>query len=230
MWAGLGVAAAVTGLAAYAVRGRSSQLLGPSLWRGPRHRAEIALTFDDGPSPSTARLLEILARHGARATFFQCGLNVERHPGIACAVSAAGHQIGNHGYSHTRLWFRSPQFIYGELERAQRSISAVTGTVPTLFRAPYGVRWFGLARAQRRLNLLGVMWTVLGRDWKLPADRILARLAAGARNGAILCLHDGRELEMRPEIGETLRAVERLLPLLRDRGFRLVTVGDLLRP
>ncbi len=229
MWAALGAAALATGLATYAVRGRSSQWLGPSVWRGPRHRPEIALTFDDGPSPATARLLEVLARHGARATFFPCGLNVERHPGLACAVAAAGHQIGNHGYSHTRLWFRSPKFIYGELERAQRAIVAVTGVVPTLFRAPYGVRWPGLARAQRRLNLLGVMWTVLGRDWTLPADRILARLVAGARNGAIFCLHDGRELEMRPEIGETLRAVERLIPLLHDKGFRLVTVGELLR-
>jgi len=214
---------------AYAVRGRSSSLLGPSIWRGPRNKRALALTFDDGPSASTPRLLELLGRYGVRATFFQCGLNVERRPGPARAVMEAGHEIGNHSYSHARFWLRGPEFIYQELARAQRAIAAVTGKTPTLFRAPYGVRWFGLREAQRRLGLMGVMWTVLGRDWKLPADGIARRLARGAGNGAILCLHDGRELEADPDIGETLRAVERLIPLLLDRGLRLVTVSELIR-
>lgn len=227
MW--IGAVGAAAALMAYAVRGRSSRLLGPSIHRGPRHRRALALTFDDGPSPSTPRLLETLARYGVQATFFQCGLNVERRPELAGAVARAGHEIGNHSYSHARFWLRPPQFIYEELARAQRVIAEVTGRAPALFRAPYGVRWFGLRRAQRGLGLLGVMWTALGRDWELPADGIVARLSAKAENGAILCLHDGRELARDPDIRQTLEAVERVVPRLLDRGYRLVTVSELIR-
>ncbi len=215
---------------AYAARGRSSRFFGPSIHRGPRHRRELALTFDDGPSPSTPRVLEVLARYGVRATFFQCGLHVEQRPGVAREVAAAGHEIGNHGYSHAGFWLRSPQFIHQELERAQQAIAQATGGAPRLFRAPYGVRWFGLRAAQRRFGLLGVMWTVSARDWKLPADRIAPRLLRGACNGAIFCLHDGRVLAPDPDIRPTLEALERVIPALLDRGYRLVTVSELIRP
>ncbi|MGB9606533.1 MAG: polysaccharide deacetylase family protein, partial [Bryobacteraceae bacterium] len=120
-----GAVAAAAGTMVYAVRGRSSRLLAPSLHRGPKNRRAIALTFDDGPTPATARLLEILAQHGARATFFVCGLNVERYPQIARATVLSGHELGNHGYSHARLWLRSAEFIYQELASAQRAIAAV---------------------------------------------------------------------------------------------------------
>ncbi len=88
-------AAAIAG-AAWAVRGRSSTMFAPSIWRGPRDCRALALTFDDGPSESTPALLDVLARHGVSATFFQCGANVERLPGIARATVEAGHEIGNH--------------------------------------------------------------------------------------------------------------------------------------
>src|SRR5437899_762650 len=90
---------------------------------------------------------------------------------------------------------------------------AVRGRSSTLFRAPFGARWFGLRGAQRRLKLLGVMWTVMGRDWKLPADQIERRVLAGAQNGAIICLHDGRGVSANPDIGATLKAVGRLIPV-----------------
>src|SRR5215471_16707317 len=98
-------AAAVAG-AAWAVRGRSSAVFAPSIWRGPRDRRAIALTFDDGPSESTPALLELLARQNVPATFFQCGANIERLPHIARAVSDAGHEIGNHTGSHPMFCFR----------------------------------------------------------------------------------------------------------------------------
>src|ERR1700722_1001618 len=88
---------------AWAVRGRSSAVFGRSLWRGPRARRQIALTFDDGPSESTPAILDALARHAVPATFFQCGANVERLPSIARAVHSAGHEIGNHIQTHTFL-------------------------------------------------------------------------------------------------------------------------------
>ena len=202
----------------------------PSIVAAGIQRKSVALTFDDGPSEGTTELLEILERYRARATFFVCGRNVERLPAVARAVAGAGHEIGNHSYSHAALYLRSGGFICRELSAAQAVISEATGTAPRLFRAPFGARWFGLAEAQRRLRLLGVMWTVLGRDWKLAAGRIAGRVLAGAENGAIVCLHDGRRLEVKPDIGATLEAVSRIVPVLQSQGFTFETVSQLLCP
>jgi len=227
--AGAGVCAAA-GLLTWAVRGRSAQVFGPSVWRGPRDRRALALTFDDGPSEDTPRLLEVLDRHHIPATFFQVGANVERLPSVARSVAEAGHTIGNHTYSHPFLSLRSGRFIQDELTRAQDSIQRHTGVTPQWFRAPYGVRWFGLGAAQRRLHLMGVMWTVIGYDWKLEADAIVKRVAGAVENGAILCLHDGRELRVKPDIEPTLKAVGRLVPVLLDQGYAFETIGRLLCP
>jgi peptidoglycan/xylan/chitin deacetylase (PgdA/CDA1 family) len=218
---------AVAALAAYAVRGKSSSLLAPSVWHGIRKRPAIALTFDDGPSESTPALLDLLSEYTVKATFFMCGQNVRRLKEIAQEVSAAGHEIGNHTDSHPALYFKSPEFIYHELALAQESISQITK--PKLFRAPYGVRWPGLRSAQARLNLTGVMWTAIGNDWMWPASRISQLLLRKAENGAIFCLHDGRELRCAPDIRATLEALKIVLPILKERGFRLETVSEILR-
>ncbi|HWB85290.1 MAG TPA: polysaccharide deacetylase family protein [Bryobacteraceae bacterium] len=220
----------ITGGMAWAVRGRSSSVFGASVWRGPRERRAVALTFDDGPSEQTPQILEILARHGVTATFFQCGANVERLPAVARAVHQAGHEIGNHSHTHPMLCFRSAEFIACELARAQEAIALCTGTQPRWFRAPFGVRWFGMREAQAALGLTGVMWTVIGYDWKLKANAVVKRMAGGAANGAILCLHDGRELRAGPDIGATVEAVRSLVPLLLDRGYEFETVSRLLCP
>jgi peptidoglycan/xylan/chitin deacetylase (PgdA/CDA1 family) len=220
-----GVACAAAGLMSYAVRSRSSSLFGPSVWRGAGDRASIALTFDDGPSESTPELLRVLESHGARATFFQCGMHVRRLPDVARQVAGAGHEIGNHSDTHAHLYFRSGRAIYDELARAQDSIAGITGQTPTLFRAPYGARWFGLRAAQRKLGLLGVMWTAIGRDWKLAAPAVAVRLAGAARNGAILCLHDSRATA-----GTCIDAVRRLIPSLLEKGYHFETVSEILCP
>jgi len=215
---------------AWAVRGRASRVFGPSVWRGPRDRRVLALTFDDGPSESTPEILEILARYRVPATFFQCGANVARLPAIARAVGAAGHAIGNHSHTHSLFCLRSPGAIEEDLRRAQETIEAKTGVRPHWFRAPFGVRWFGVRRAQARLDLTGVMWTAIGYDWSQRADEVVARIAARASNGAILCLHDGRELRAKPDIRVTVESVRRLLPVLLDRGYTFETVSRLICP
>jgi len=215
---------------AYAVRGRSATLLADSVYHGVRSRPAIALTFDDGPSESTPGLLEILDRHHVVATFFQCGANVRRLPGIARQVLAAGHEIGNHSDTHPYFCLRSPAGMQRELTRAQIAIEEATGVRPRFFRAPYGVRWFGLRAAQRQLGLMGVMWTSIGVDWKLPSDRIVSRLLWGAGNGAIFCLHDGRLLEPRPNVRATLDAVRLVLPALIDQGFHFEKISEILCP
>jgi len=227
--AALGLAAGVAA-AAWAVRGRSSTVFAPSVWRGPRHRPALALTFDDGPSESTPDLLDLLYELRVPATFFHCGANVRRLPAVARQVAAAGHEIGNHSDTHPLFCFRGPRFIYEQLLRAQEAIERAAGVVPRFFRPPYGVRWFGLREAQLRLGLTGVMWSVLGLDWKLPGEAVARRILSRVHNGAILCLHDGRRLEPGPGAASTLDAVRRLVPPLLARGFQFVTIGNLLCP
>ena len=225
-----GGAAIAAGALAYAVRVPSCTWLAPSVARGPGDRPAIALTFDDGPSESTDQLLEILAQFRVSATFFQCGANARRLPAVARAVTAAGHEIGNHTESHPMLALHAAKFIDRELAQAQESIEAASGIRPRYFRPPYGVRWFGLRQAQRRHNLTGVMWSTIALDWKRQAPEVVARLLQGANNGAIFCLHDGRALAHRPDISVTLQAVREIVPRLLDRGFRLETLTDLLCP
>ena len=225
-----GGAAASSAFLAWSVRGRSAGVFGRSVWRGPRGRPTLALTFDDGPSEGTPELLDALGRLGVKATFFQLGANVDRLPAVSRAVAEAGHEIGNHGYSHALWCFRGRSFIESDLRRAQQAIVARAGVRPVWFRAPFGVRWFGVARAQRSVGLTGVMWTAIGYDWKLGAEAVAQRLAAGAVNGAILCLHVGRELQTRPDIGATVAAVRLLIPRLQNRGFEFQTVSELLCP
>ena len=190
----------------------------------------MALTFDDGPSESTPVLLRLLAEHNVPATFFQCGANIERLPEVAREVVRGGHEIGNHSQTHPKFCFRSPSFIREELTRAQAVIENASGVTPALFRAPFGVRWPGMRAAQQNLRLMGVMWTVIGCDWKLDARSIVRRVLPKIDNGAIVCLHDGRELQTSPDVGNTIEAVRRLIPILKAEGYRLETVSQLLCP
>ena len=213
---------------AWGVRGRSSALFAPSVYRGRRDRPAIALTFDDGPSESTPVLLELLARYSVPATFFQCGLNAARLPRVARDVALAGHEVGNHSHTHRLFPCLTPAEVREDLARAQRAIEDATGVTPRLFRAPYGARWFGLRRAQRELGLLGVMWTSIALDWKLPSAAITRRILRAASNGAILCLHDGRELRIDPDIRNTATALRGAIPALAARGFCFETVSNIL--
>jgi peptidoglycan/xylan/chitin deacetylase (PgdA/CDA1 family) len=221
-------AAGAAGFLAWAVRGRSATILAPSVWRGAPGRNRIALTFDDGPSESTPALLDLLAAHHAQATFFLCGHNAARLPHIVRAIAAAGHEIGNHTWSHPRLDFSSAAKMREEIGRTQETLTALTGKAPRLFRAPYGVRWFGLGAVQREFALTGVMWTAIGRDWTLPAPAIARRLLRTAHDGAILCLHDGRVLREHPDIAPTLDAVCEILPQLRNRNLSMTPVSAIL--
>jgi len=225
IWAGAiaGVAAA-----AWAVRGRSSQVFAPSVWHGDRSGRQVALTFDDGPSERTPELLELLERFGAKATFFVCGQNAERLPGVLEAVARAGHEIGNHTWSHPRMDFTSKAAMRDEIGRTQKIVETLTGKAPRLFRAPYGVRWIGLGEVQREYGLMGVMWTSIGLDWKLPADKIAGRLLRGTRSGDILCLHDGRTLAANPDITPTVAATGEVLQTLRARDFTFCAVSAML--
>ncbi|MBK7930401.1 MAG: polysaccharide deacetylase family protein [Bryobacterales bacterium] len=229
-WLTAGLAgAAVVGAAAWAVRGRSSQVFGPSLWRGHPARPRVALTFDDGPSPATEAILDLLQEFSARATFFQIGQAALGSPALARRVSAAGHEIGNHTLSHAALYAKTPAGVYGEVSGAQRVLQEIHGGAPRWFRAPYGCRWFGLRDALRDHGLTGVMWSCLGLDWKRPARSVAARVIAHAGNGSIICLHDGRAGQPGADCRVTVEALRLILPALRQRQLELVTLSEVFR-
>jgi peptidoglycan/xylan/chitin deacetylase (PgdA/CDA1 family) len=115
-----------------------------------------------------------------------------------------------------------------EFARAQEAIGDTAGIVPRLMRPPFGVRWFGFREMQRKLHLTGIMWTAIALDWKLKSSAIASRLMRNASNGGILCLHDGRELRVKPDLSQTLGALREIVPALQDRGYRFETVSQLL--
>jgi peptidoglycan-N-acetylglucosamine deacetylase len=219
--------AAVGGMA-WAVRGRSSQVFGPSVWRGTPGRKVIALTFDDGPSPATPQILAILAGYGVAATFFQCGENVERAPELSRAVCTGPHEIGNHSHTHPNLALRNEAYIVDEFARTQSAIAEATSRTPTLMRPPFGVRWFGFRQMQERLKLTGVMWSVIGLDWKLNAPAIAGRVLSNSADGAIVCLHDGRGTLNNPDVSPTIEALRRIVPALLAKGYHFETVSQLM--
>ena len=221
--------AGLTGLyAAYAACCPAAQVWGRGFYRGPRGRREIALTFDDGPSKWTPAVLDVLRRHDLQATFFVCGKNVERFPAVVREITGAGHEIGNHTYSHPWLLLRSASQIRLELERTQAAIEEAAGVRPRLFRPPYGVRAPSLRRVQDGLGLTTVMWTVIGNDWKLGRVAITERVLRGADEGGIICLHDGHEVYQPADRRETVAALPGIVEGLRGRGFRFVTAGHML--
>jgi peptidoglycan/xylan/chitin deacetylase (PgdA/CDA1 family) len=228
---GFTAGALVGGLSAAAAYGsvaKSSQLFGPTVFRGSGRERAIALTFDDGPSEGTLQLLDYLHREQVYCTFFQCGMNVRRLPQIAGAVAGFGHQLGNHSYSHPKLPFKSRAFIDREFTEAQKIISFETGLTPMVMRPPYGFRWPGMRAVQEKLSLLNVLWTVIGNDWRWPAAKITQHVLRHITPGGIICLHDGRATEVNPDISQTMNAVRQIVPVLKDQGYQFLVLSDLL--
>lgn len=223
------VLGAVSATAAYGSMARSSQIFGPSVYRGPGSRRSVALTFDDGPSEGTMPILEYLDRENIWATFFQCGANVKRLPLVAGKVAAAGHQLGNHSYSHPRLTFKSQAFIQKEFSETQKIIADATGFAPMVMRPPYGFRWMGMREMQQKLALLGVMCTVLGNDTRRSPDHIAAHVLTHITPGAIIGLQDGRLTQRNPNVDSTLRALKQIVPVLKDNGFSFEVISDLMQ-
>jgi peptidoglycan-N-acetylglucosamine deacetylase len=193
--------------------------------RGPV-RPEVALTIDDGPDPvSTPRWLEALAAAGIKATFFCPGRSLEARPDLVQAILRAGHELGNHSYSHPwNLAFFSPKRARGELDRAQRAIARLTAA-GRFFRPVAGVMSPPLAAAARSLGLTPVTWTARAFDGgpvPVRPQAALRRLGRGLCAGGILALHDNPR-SPGPEIVRELRA-------RADRaGLRFVTLSTLLR-
>jgi peptidoglycan-N-acetylglucosamine deacetylase len=180
----------------------------------------VALTFDDGPGAYTGPLLDILAGHRARATFFVVGRMVSGSgEGILRRMVAEGHELGNHTWSHPQLPTLSQTGIREELGRTQWIVKQVTGVTMVLMRPPYGLTDARVAAESRQLGLAQIMWDVDTLDWRDQDSVIVAQRGAEAEPGSVVLMHD-----IHPS---TVQAVPRLLDRLAVKGFRFVTLSEL---
>ena len=194
---------------------------------GERRGAKrLALTFDDGPNdPHTLRLLEVLAKHNVRGTFFLIGRYVDERPDIVREIAAAGHVIGNHTYTHPNLIFASARQVRAQISECGRALSAAVGEHSRLFRPPFGGRRPATLRVARSLGLQPVMWNVSGLDWKgHSADYVEGRVVKQIRGGDVILLHDGGHRGMGADRAQTVIAVEGLITRYKSDGFEFVSV------
>ena len=192
-------------------------------------RTAVALTFDDGPGRSTEQILDVLGRHGARATFFMVGSQAERFPDVARRIVAAGHEVGSHTYAHLDHHEVAPPAAVSDMLDGAGAIAGVIGSTPRLYRAPYG--HFvpeTVAEAERR-GWTCILWSALGRDWeedatpRSVADHVLTDLEPGG----IVLLHDARRAKpMAPE--PVTGATAMLLEEVERRGLQATGISEIL--
>lgn len=239
----VGIAAGLAGVTAYGAVHPRAQLFGHAIFHTDRAR-KLAITFDDGPNPAiTPKLLDLLDRYKAKATFFLVGKYVREAPALAKEIIARGHLVGNHTETHPNLFFCGPEETRGELLRCSEAIGQATWEEPRWFRPPFGFRspWLGQIALNYRMRT--VLWTQLPGDWRAKsANWLIERLkpiVANARNlkqqgepsrpathGDILCLHDGDYAKPNADRERTLAALEYWLPRWRDLGLEFVTIGQ----
>jgi len=196
----------------------------------PRGSKQIALTFDDGPNePHTLRLLEVLARHNVRATFFVIGRYALQRPDVVREIAGQNHVIGNHTFTHPLLIFQSNSQIRSELMNCRKAIADAIGEHSNLFRPPWGGRRPGVFRLVREFDLDPIMWNVTGYDWDAPsADYIEKKVISRIRGGSVVLLHDGGHKTFGTDRSKTIQAVDRIISRYKgDHEF--VTIPEMMR-
>ncbi len=214
----LAAAGALCGLGYYGISYPESQVFGRTLVAPPRSD-QIALTFDDGPNPvATPRLLDVLARHEVRATFFLIGNFARQEPGLTRRIAAEGHLVGNHTMSHPWLPRLSSARIRQEIAGCNRVLEDILGVPVRFFRPPHGARRPAVLRQAAALGLCTTMWNLIVEDWKPQSpEALLARLERGLAGnrrrarGTNVVLHDGGQSALGEPRLATVRAVELLL-------------------
>ncbi len=224
-------AIAAGGTLAWAALSPQSQLFGRTVIAG-RDPAEVALTYDDGPNDAaTMQLLEVLARHNVRASFFMIGRFVRQRPEIVRAVHAAGHLLGNHTMTHPWLAWQSERIIREELRGCNQALEDVLGAPVRYMRPPHGARRPAVLHIARELGLTLVQWNVMGNDWApIGTDGVLRKVQRGLETvrergrSANILLHDGYDQRMGADRSATVHATDQLLTQLMAGGSRIVTV------
>jgi peptidoglycan-N-acetylglucosamine deacetylase len=236
-----GVGAAVAVAAGYQSMAPMGQWYGPTFVGLARGTKQLALTYDDGPNdPHTLRLLEVLAKHDARATFFLIGEFARQRPDIVREIVKAGHAIGNHTFTHPLLIFKSESEIRREIVDCRSALQDATDGVPNgmhsngeqtgLFRPPFGGRRPAVLRIARELGFQPIMWSITGYDWSAPPAAVIERKVGGRiRGGDVVLLHDGGHKQMGADRSQTVLATDRLISSFRTKGYEFVTIPFMLR-
>jgi|SRR5450432_799872 peptidoglycan-N-acetylglucosamine deacetylase len=237
------VIGALAGVTAYGAVHPRSHLFGPCISATDAAR-KLALTFDDGPNPAiTPKLLDLLGRYNAKATFFVIGKFVRECPALAKEIHSHGHVLGNHTNTHPNLFFCGPAETRIELQRCSEAIVHATWEAPRWFRPPYGYRSPWLGEIVHQQNMRTVMWSLLPGDWRPKTLEWLAQrmqpIATNVQqakekgttpathdNGDILCLHDGDARHLNGNRANTLAALQYWLPRWRDLGLEFVTMAQ----
>ena len=223
---GLGVAAGAglaAGVYAYASMYPGSRIFGKALV-APARPGELALTFDDGPNATwTPRLLDVLAKHELRATFFLLGGRAEAHPELVRRIAAAGHVIGNHSWSHPNMARTRTGRVREELNRTNETLRQITGTPVKFFRPPYGARRPAVFRLAREMGLRLVLWNAMTSDWEEPSaewivEQLTARIDRLRQRGYAtnIVLHDGGHRDPGANRAPSVAAAERLIERYKE--------------
>ncbi|HEX8944934.1 MAG TPA: polysaccharide deacetylase family protein [Gemmatimonadaceae bacterium] len=222
MMVGLGVGAVLLGGVAHGTFYRNSPIFGRPIRRLRTHDRAVALTFDDGPNPdATPVVLDALAARDVKATFFILGRHAERWPHLVKRVADEGHSIGNHGYYHRKLHFKSPGYVRRDLELGTSAIERAAHVRPSLFRAPHGFRSPWVSFIARSLGQRTVGWSLGVWDSDRPGVETIAdRTVKGAKSGSILLLHDGDGYDPSGDRMQTAHAIPLIVDRLLAQGYR----------
>ncbi|WP_339610662.1 polysaccharide deacetylase family protein [uncultured Planktosalinus sp.] len=193
-----------------------------SFSKGPQNLNKIALTFDDGPHPITLSVLELLEKHGAKATFFCIGRQIEKYPHIFQKIIDNGHTVANHSYSHSNNFgFFSSKRVKNELDKTDALIKKQAGKKPTFFRPPFGVTNLHIKKALQKTKHHAIGWNVRSLDTAIESEKaILKRIKARLKPGSIVLLHDTSK--------KTANVLEQLLIYIKNEKFEAVTVNQLI--
>ena len=205
---------------------RNSPIFGPTLGKIPSDRKVVALTFDDGPNPdATPLILQTLREKGVRATFFVLGSHAERWPELVRRISHDGHQLGNHGYFHRKLQFKSPFYVSRDIRLGIRAIKRAGAPAPRLFRAPHGFRSPWTTPIASSYGERTVGWSLGVWDSDRPgADEIVRRTMEGVEPGSIILLHDGDGYNPDGDRMQTAAALPTIIDRLKEQGYEFATL------
>jgi peptidoglycan/xylan/chitin deacetylase (PgdA/CDA1 family) len=205
---------------------RNSPIFGRALGKIPSDRKVVALTFDDGPNPdATPLILDTLREKGVRATFFVLGSHAERWPELVRRISHDGHQLGNHGYFHRKLQFKSPFYVSRDIRLGIRAIKRAGAPAPRYFRAPHGFRSPWTTPIASSYGERTVGWSLGVWDSDRPGvDEIVRRTLEGVEPGSIILLHDGDGYNAGGDRMQTATALPLIIDRLKEQGYEFVTL------
>ena len=220
------IGVSVIGGAIHGAFHRNSVLFGPTLGKIPSDRKVVALTFDDGPNPdATPLILDTLREKGVHATFFVLGSHVQRWPDLVQRIAHEGHQLGNHGYFHRKLHFKSPFYVSRDIRLGIRAIKRAGAPAPQLFRAPHGFRSPWTTPIASSYGERTVGWSLGVWDSDRPgADEIVRRTLEGVQPGSIILLHDGDGYNPDGDRLQTAAALPIIIDRLKEQGYEFATL------